>query len=185
MRILNYSDTQKMKRLLLFSLLLFNLGSAAFAQKMNGYGGELTIVGFNANARFWTSKNHGFEVLGGMASGLEDFKLDDVAAGFKYLHTIQYRRQDRTYFGVVGKWRWIDVFDSNRTTSLPVGGIFVGKEWYTKRIHRKSYAIEIGYQYGKKEYEIYSPVNNYPIEKVQFQEFPLIVNLRYSFYQLR
>jgi hypothetical protein len=174
-----------MKRILIFFIFILYFWNGSYAQKMNGYGAELTIVGINANARFWISKTHGFEVLGGMASGLEDFKLDDVAAGFKYLHTIQYRRQDRTYLGVVGKWKWVDVFDSNRTTSLPEGGILVGKEWYTKRIHRKSYAIEIGYQYGKKEYEIYSPVDHLPIEKVQFQEFPLILNLRYSFYQLR
>jgi hypothetical protein len=174
-----------MKRILYLFVITLLLGIDGYAQKMNGYGAEFTIVGINANARFWTSKTHGFEVLGGMASALEDFKLDDVAAGIKYLHTIQYRRQDRTYFGIVGKWKWVDVFDSNRTTSLPEGGILFGKEWYTKRIHRKSYAIEIGYQYGKKEYEIYSPVDHLPIEKVQFQEFPLIVNLRYSFYQLR
>jgi len=135
--------------------------------------------------RFWVSKDHGIEILGGMASGVEDFKIDDVAAGIKYLHTIQYRRQDRTYFGLVGKWKWIDVYDSHSTTSLPIGGIFVGKEWYTKRIHRKSYAIEIGYQYGAKEYMVYSPVNNLPIDEVRYQEFPLIINLRYSFMQLR
>jgi hypothetical protein len=155
-----------------------------YAQKMNGYGGEFAIVGINADARFWTSRIHGFEVFGGMSSGLEDFKLDDVNAGFKYLHTIQYRRQDRAYFGVVGKWKWVDVFDSNRTTSLPVGGVLVGKEWYTKRIHRKSYAIEIGYQYGKKTYDVFDP-NGIKTGNETFTEFPLIINLRYSFYQLR
>jgi hypothetical protein len=173
-----------MKRLPLLLLLSF-FGITSFAQKMNGYGGELTILGLNADARIWTSKTHGFEVFGGMSSGLEDFKVDDVNAGFKYLHTVQYRRQDRTYFGLVGKWKWVDVFDSNRNTSLPVAGALFGKEWYTKRVHRKSYAIEIGYQYGVKEYQIYSPENNLPIEKVRFEEFPLIINLRYSFYQLR
>jgi hypothetical protein len=173
-----------MKQLLLFFLLIF-FGLDSFAQKMNGYGGEISILGINANARLWISKTNGFEVFSGMASGVEDFKPDDVVAGFKYLHTIQYRRQDRTYFGIVGKWKWLDVFDSNRTTSLPVAGVLFGKEWYTKRIHRKSYAVEIGYQYGVKEYDIYSPVDHHPIDKVRFEEFPLIVNLRYSFYQLR
>ena len=173
-----------MKRLPLLVLLSF-FGLNSFAQKMNGYGGELTILGINADARIWTSKTHGFEIFGGMASALEHFKPDDAVAGIKYLHSFQYRRNDRTYFGIVGKWKWVDVFDSNRNTSLPVAGVLLGKEWFTKRVYRKSYAIEIGYQYGVKEYQIYSPETHLTIGEVRFEEFPLIINLRYSFYQLR
>jgi len=172
-----------MKQLILIFLIIF-LGFDSFAQKMNGFGGEISLLGINLDDRLWTSRTHGFEVFGGMASGMEDIKMDDIAAGFKYLHAIQYRRQDRTYFGVVGKWKWIDVFDSHLTTSLPVPGVLIGKEWYTKRIHRKAYAIEIGYQYGKKTYEVTDP-NGLNSRSTTYTEFPLIVNLRYSFYQLR
>ena len=174
-----------MKQLFLISLLILSIGANVFAQKMIGFGTEINVLGLSLDSRYWTTKNDGFEVFGGIASGVEDFKMDDYVAGLKYLHTIQYRRQDRTYVGIMGKWKWIDVYDSNRTSNLPVAGVLVGKEWYTKRVHRKSYAIEFGYQYGAKEYEIFSPVNNLPIDKVRFQEFPLIINLKYSFYQLR
>ena len=173
-----------MRHFIFFLLLLTFLGKNSFAQKMNGFGGEINLLGINLDDRFWTSKTHGFEVFGGMASGMEDLKMDDVSAGFKYLHGIQYRRQDRTYFGIVGKWKWIDVFDSNSTTSLPVGGVLLGKEWYTKRIHRKAYAIEFGYQYGKKTFTVTDP-NGLNARSTTYTEFPLIINLRYSFYQLR
>jgi hypothetical protein len=174
-----------MKRILLFLLLVLFFGISSFAQKMIGYGAELSILSLKPNARLWISKTNGFEVFGGMASGLEDFKPNDVEVGFKYLRTIMYRRTDRTYFGFVGKWKWIDVFESNRTTNLPVPGFIIGKEWYSKRIHRKGLAIEIGYQYGIKEYPIYSPINHLKIDDSRFEEFPLIINLRYSFFQKR
>jgi hypothetical protein len=58
----------------------------------------------------------------------------------------------------------------------------IGKEWFTKRINRKGFAIELGYQYGIKEFY----AKNYKIDtKEKFEEFPLILNLRYSFYQKR
>jgi len=175
-----------MKRLLLFFFILLFITFGSFAQKMNGYGGELSLISFKPNARIWISKTTGFELFGGIASGLDDFNPNDVEAGFKILHTIIYKRSDRTYFGFVGKWKWVDVFDSYRTTSLPVPGILIGKEWYSKRIHRKGFAVELGYQYGHKEYTIYSPLEHTSLSsKELFDEFPLILNLRYSFYQLR
>lgn len=174
-----------MKRILLFLLLVLFFGISSFGQKMIGYGAELSVLSLKPTARLWISKTTGFEVFGGIASGVENFNPNDVEVGFKYLHTIMYKRTDRTYFGFVGKWKWIDIYTSNRTTNLPVPGIIFGKEWYSKRIHLKGFAIEIGYQYGNKQYPIYSPVNHLKIEDSRFEEFPLIVNLRYTFYQKR
>ena len=175
-----------MKQIFLFVFLILFLVSGTSAQKMIGYGGELSVLSIKPNARLWISKNTGFEVFGGIASELDNFKLNDVEAGFKFLKTIIYKRSDRTYFGLVGKWKWVDVFDSNISTNLPVPGILIGKEWYSKRINRKGFAIELGYQYGHKEYTVYSPANHTPLPtKEQFDEFPLILNLRYSFYQIR
>jgi hypothetical protein len=162
------------------------IASGLSAQKAIGYGGELSVLSIKPNARLWISKNTGFEVFGGIATELDYFKLNDIEAGFKILKTIIYKRSDRTYWGVMGKWKWVDIFDSNLSTSLPVPGVFIGKEWYDKRIKRKGFAIELGYQYGHKEYTVYSPVNHTPLPtKELFDEFPLILNLRYSFYQLR
>jgi hypothetical protein len=174
-----------MKRLILLSILISFFGSSSFAQKVAGFGGELSILSFKPNYRMWFSKTTGFEVFGGVSSELNDFDPNDAEAGFKFLHAIIYERTERTYIGVVGKWKWVDVYDANKRTSLPIPGVFVGKEWYSKRIHRKGFAIELGYQFGTKEYEVYSPLNHIPIGKEQFDEFPLILNLRYSFYTKR
>ena len=105
-----------------------------------------------------------------------------MEGGFKFLYTLQYKRTDRTYLGLVGKWKWLNTFDSNRTTNLPVPGIIVGKEWFSKKRALKGLAIELGYQFGVKEYEIFSPFSHLPIAKERFEEFPFILNLRYSFY---
>ena len=173
-----------MKHILLLSLLILILASSSTAQKMIGYGGELSVISFKPNVRLWISKTTGFEVFGGIASELDNFKPNDVEAGFKFLHTIIYKRNDRTYFGFVGKWKWVDVTNPNITTNLPIPGIFVGREWYSKRINRKGFAIELGYQYGSKTYDIYNSVHVKNGTEI-YTEFPLILNLRYSFYQLR
>jgi hypothetical protein len=76
----------------------------------------------------------------------------------------------------------VNVFEPNRTTSLPVGGVLIGKEWYSKRIKRKAFSVELGYQYGAKEYEVFTPVLHLSEGEEIFDEFPLILNLRYSFY---
>jgi len=174
-------------RLILLFILMFAFVPGIFAQqnkyKMNGYGVELSILSIKPNLRMWVSKTTGFEFLAGPATDLENFKPDDLEAGFKFMKTIQYSRTDRTYFGLIGKWKWVDVYDSNKSTNLPVPGIFIGKEWYSKRIKRKGVAIELGYQYAVKEYEILSPVNHLPIGIERFEEFPLILNLRYSLYK--
>lgn len=171
-----------MKRILLFTFLATFLTMGSFAQKMMGIGAELSILSFKPNVRMWFSKTTGVEIFGGIATELEDIDPNDVEAGFKYLHTFQYSRSDRTYFGLVGKWKWLNTFDTNRTTNLPVPGIVVGKEWFSKKRSLKGLAIELGYQFGVKEYEIYSPFSHLPIGKERFEEFPLILNLRYSFY---
>ncbi|MDP2112490.1 MAG: hypothetical protein Q8K69_00370 [Bacteroidota bacterium] len=163
-------------------ILLFFFGINSFAQKMAGYGAELSVLSFKPNVRIWTSKTTGFELFTGLSSELNSFKPNDIEAGFKFLRTIIYNRTDRTYFGVVGKWKWakVDKEEIDINTSLPVVGLLIGKEWYSKRINLKGYAVELGYQYGVKEY---------PIPKIDrigiFEEFPLILNLRYSFYKKR
>lgn len=172
-----------MKRILLFSLLLAFFSMGSYAQKMTGIGGELSILSFKPNVRMWFSKTTGVEIFGGIASELEDINPDDVEGGFKFLHTFQYKRTDRTYFGLVGKWKFLNVFDSNRTTNLPVPGVIVGKEWFSKKRSLKGLAVEVGYQFGVKEYEIFSQFSHLPIAKERFEEFPLILNIRYSFYR--
>lgn len=171
-----------MKRITLLFILISFFGTSSFAQKMVGFGGELSVLSLKMNYRTWTSKTTGLEVFGGIASELNDIGPNDAEAGFKFLHAVMYERTERTYIGIVGKWKWIDVYETNKRTSLPIPGFIIGREWYSKRIKRKGFAIELGYQVGSKEYEIYSPENHTFISKEKFEEFPLILNLRYSFY---
>lgn len=172
-----------MKHAKLLFILMFLFGISSFAQKMIGFGGELSVLSLKPNVRMWVSKATGFEVFGGVASELDDFKPNDLEAGFKFLHTILYKRTDRTYIGLVGKWKWVNINDSNHSTNLPIPGLLIGKEWYSKRIHRKGFAVELGYQLGTKEYQVFSPFNHIYLGKANFAEFPLILNLRYSFYK--
>lgn len=174
---------QIMKRIVLLFLLAIILTTGSYAQKMIGFGGELSVLSFKPNARLWISRNTGFEVFGGLGAQLDDLKPNDLETGFKVLHAVEYRRDERTYVGVQGKWRWVDAFEPHLTTSLPVAGILIGKEWLNKRIHLKGYAVEAGYQFGSKEYQVYSPINRLPIGKERYTEFALILNFRYSFYR--
>ncbi len=174
-----------MKSFALFFLLISFLSLNSFAQKIGGFGGEISILSLKPNYRTWVSRTTGYEFFGGVASELESFKPNDVEVGLKYLHAVMYSRTARTYIGVVGKWKFINVFDSNENTSLPVAGVFIGKEWYDKRIKRKGFAIEVGYQFGTKEYEVTGPINHDVLGKYRFEEFPLILNLRYTLYKKR
>jgi hypothetical protein len=170
-------------RTIFFLILLLFFGINSFAQnnKMMGFGGELSVLGLNPNVRMWISKTTGFEVFGGISSEMTEFKPNDFEAGFKLLSTFLYNRKNRTYFGLVGKWKWVNIdSEININTSLPVGGILIGKEWYSKRLHKTGFAVEFGYQYGSKKYNI--PEVEY--QRV-YDEFPLILNFRYSFYQKR
>jgi len=171
-----------MKRILLFTLFATFLTMGSFAQKMIGVGAELSILSFNPNVRMWFSKTTGVEIFGGIASELEDINPNDVQGGFKFLHAFQYKRTDRTYFGLVGKWKWLNAFDPNKSTHVPIPGILVGKEWFSKKRNLKGLAVELGYQFGVKEYEIFSSFSHLPIAKERFEEFPLVLNIRYSFY---
>lgn len=171
-----------MKRILLFTLLAAVLTSGSFAQKMIGAGAELSVLSFKPNVRMWFSKTTGVEIFGGIASELESIDPNDVEGGFKFLHAFQYNRTNRTYFGLMGKWKYLNAFDSNKSTHVPIPGILIGKEWFSKKRSLKGLAVELGYQFGVKEYLIYSPFNNIAIGKERFEEFPLILNLRYSFY---
>lgn len=170
-----------MKRGILLFLLIILLGNSSFAQKMAGIGGELTALSIRPCAIVWISRNTGFEIFAGQSAEFTDFKPDDLEAGLKFLHTIIYNRTDRTYFGITGKWKWVNVYDPDRKTSLPIPGLLIGKEWYNQRYKLKGLAIELGYQVGTKEYPVYSPVNHIEISKATFNELPLIVNLRYTF----
>jgi hypothetical protein len=160
----------KRAKVLLIVLLLFGISS--FAQKMTGYGAELSILSFKPNLRNWFSKTNGFEIFGGISSELDNFSPNDPELGFKFLHALMYERTSRTYVGLVGKWKWLNINDSNRSASLPIPGLLIGKEWYSKRIHRKAFAVELGYQLGTKEYKILSPINHMEIGKDTFEEFP-------------
>ncbi len=174
-----------MNRLSLLIVILLLFGIQVQAQKMTGFGGELSVLSIKPNARIWFSKTTGLELFGGQAAELEDFNPNDFEVGLKFLRTIQYNRTDRTYFGIMGKWKWIDVYEPTRTTSLPIPGILIGKEWYSKRIKRKAFAIELGYQVGVKDYKLFSPINHDVIGSDRFEEFPLILNLRYNLYKKR
>ena len=174
-----------MKRIMLILVLFLFLGVDSFAQKIGGFGGELSILSAKLNYCDWVSKKTGFEVFGGVSAELDDMNPNDFEAGFKFMRALLYTRTDRTYIGIVGKYKWVNLPNENARTSLPVPGFLVGKEWYSKRIHRKGFAIELGYQFGTKEYNILSPVNHSYIGKETFNEFPLILNIRYSFFSKR
>jgi hypothetical protein len=170
---------------MLILVLFLILGVDSFAQKIGGFGGELSILSAKLNYRDWVSKKTGFEVFGGVSAELDDMNPNDFEAGFKFMRALLYTRTDRTYIGIIGKYKWVNLPNENARTSLPVPGFLVGKEWYSKRIHRKGFAIELGYQFGTKEYNILSPVNHSYIGKETFNEFPLILNIRYSFFSKR
>ena len=173
-----------MKRAILFLSIVFFFVTSSFAQKVIGIGGELSMLGLKPNVRMWISKTTGFEAFGGIASELNDFKPDDLEAGFKFLQTVIYTRSNRTYFGLVGKWKWLNILSTSDKTNLPVPGLLIGKEWFEKRARLKGLAIELGYQYGSKEYQIYN-ANHIRTGSYQYGEFPLIINLRYSLYKKR
>jgi hypothetical protein len=148
---------------------------------MSGIGGEFSVVGFKPNVRMWISRTKGFEVFGGVTSELSDFIPNDFEGGFKYLNSFLYNRTDRTYFGLVGKWKWVNLEATHRNTNLPVVGVMIGKEWFHKHKNIRAFAIELGYQYGAKEYEI--QIDPITMVKKRYDEFPLVLNLRYSLYK--
>ena len=173
-----------MRALLLILLLFFGINS--FGQKkMNGVGGELSMLSLKPNFRMWVSKTTGYEVFGGISAEFGDYKPNDFEAGFKYLYTFLNNRKTHTYFGLVGKWEWINVAaDDHVKINLPVVGAMVGKEWFIKRLKLNALAFELGYQYGKKKYEVFN-LAHMVLATPTFNEFPLIFNLRYSFYNRR
>lgn len=174
-----------MKHLVLLIIISLSLNLFAHAQKMAGFGAELSTVGAKINYRSWLSRTTGFELFTGITTELDDFMPNDPEAGLKYLHTFNYNRDKRTYMGVMGKWKWIDVDKSYKSTSLPVPGILIGKEWFNQKRKLKGFAIEVGYQFGHKEYQVFSPENHFLIGRYTYDELPLIFNLRYSFYSKR
>ncbi len=174
-----------MRHFVILFLLMIVFAPAGNAQKMAGFGGELSVVGAKINYRSWLSRKTGYEIFGGVTAEFDDLMPNDPEAGLKYLHTFIFNRADRTYIGLMAKWKWVDVDDSDRSTNLPIPGILVGKEWFNKKRKLKGFAIEVGYQFGTKEYNVYNPVIHNIIGQYQFNELPLILNFRYSFYQKR
>lgn len=171
-----------MRRIFLFTVLLF-LCVNSYGQKMTGVGGELSAISLKPNVRWWVSRTSGFEIFGGIASEFTGLKFNDFEGGVKYLRTILYNRNNRTYIGLVGKWKWVDLDEeeANVNINLPVTGAFIGKEWFSKRAHLKGFAIELGYQYGVTHYHVY-PNDE---KNKTYTDFPLIINLRYSLYKKR
>lgn len=174
-----------MKRSTIIILILLCCTPVVSAQKMSGAGAEISTIGLKLNYRNWLSRTKGFELFGGITSEFDDLMPNDPEAGFKYLHTFIYNRSDRSYLGFMGKWKWVDIDTPNKSTSLPVPGILVGKEWFKKKRHLRGMALEVGYQFGNKKYKVYSPENHIYIGKYTFSEVPLIFNFRYSFYSKR
>lgn len=174
-----------MRKIFLFTALLF-LGIGTFAQKkMTGIGGEVSVLSLKPTARWWVSKNTGFDVFAGVAAEFADFKPNDYETGIKYLKAFSSQRTDRTYFGLMGKWKYIKVEETIDKASFPVFGILIGKEWYTKRASKKGFAVELGYMYGSKEYDVHNPINKAIIAKKTYSEFPLVLNIRYALYKDR
>lgn len=170
-----------MRTIFLILVLIFCGMNLSAQKKMNGIGGEISVLGIKPTARMWVSKTAGFDVFGGVAAEFEDFKPDDFEAGAKYLKSFISQRTDRSYFGLMGKWKWLVTGESHTSTSLPVFGVLIGKEWYHKRTLLKGYAVELGYQFGEKEYDVkIGPVD---IKSENYNEFVFIVNLRYVFYK--
>ena len=114
-----------MRTIFLFILLTI-FGINSFGQKMSGFGGELSVLGLKPNLRMWISKTTGFEVFGGVSAQLSDFKPNDFEGGLKYLNTFLYNRTDRTYFGLMGKWKRVKLEGTEFTTNLPVFGVLIG-----------------------------------------------------------
>lgn len=171
-----------MRVLFLLMILLF-VEINSFGQKMTGFGAELSVLSFKPNVRMWLSRSSGVEVFGGLSAELSDFKPNDFEGGLKYLHTFNYKRTNRTYFGLVGKLKRIKLEGTNLTTNVPVAGAFIGMEWFSKHSILKGLSAELGYQYGRKEYEIFNNTGQVSFVKRTYDEFPLILNIRYAFYK--
>jgi len=167
---------------LLLLILLISFGINSYSQKLTGIGAELSVLSLKPNVQWWISKTTGFEVFGGVSSELGDFNPNDFEGGFKYLKSFLYNRTDRSYVGLMGKWKFMNLNLEGTSTkiNLPVIGILIGKEWLSQSIPRKGFAIELGYQYGVKNYEV--KVDQLQFDKKTYDEFPLILNLRYTFY---
>jgi len=174
-----------MRKISLFIGLLFIMMSSLAQNKMHGIGAEVSVLSFGPSARWWISKTAGFDVFGGISAEFEDFKPNDYEAGAKYLSSFMNRRTERTYFGLMGKWKNIKLAENNDNLGLPVVGIFIGKEWYTKRFSKRAFSIELGYQYGEKKFEVHNPINNIFVGTKAYSEFPLMLNIRYAFYKDR
>jgi len=173
-----------MRTIIPLILLLF-FGINSFGQKMTGIGGELSAFSIKPNVRAWLSRTNGFEVFGGISAETSDLKPNDFEGGLKYLNCFMYDLNYRLYFGLMGKWKYVNLEGTHLKKSLPVAGIFVGKEWFDKRKHLKGFAIELGYQYGTMNYNNMAPDNQHIISKEVYEEFPLIFNIRYSYYKKR
>lgn len=172
-----------MRTIFIILVLLFFGMNISAQKKMNGIGGELSALGLKPTYNMWFSKTTGINLFAGVSAEFEDFKPNDYEGGVKYLHGFLYSRSSRTYIGGMGKWKIVAPGIYDNTVHLPVFGAFVGMEWYNKRAFWKGFSAELGYQYGSRKYHIVNPVNKLDIATKTFEEFPLILNLRYTFYK--
>lgn len=172
-----------MRTIFIILVLIFCGMNISAQKKMNGIGGEISALSIRPGYNMWFSKTTGVNLFAGVAAELTDFKPNDLEGGIRYLHAFQYSRSSRTYFGGMGKWKIAkpDIYDI--TVQLPVFGALIGKEWYNKKTYWKGFSAELGYQFGSKKYHIVNPVNKLDIATKTFEEFPLILNLKYSFYK--
>ncbi|MGE5428259.1 MAG: hypothetical protein ACM3O8_10220 [Methylococcaceae bacterium] len=173
-----------MRTLVLFIALLF-FGISTFAQKkMTGIGGEVSALSLKPTVRWWVSKNSGFDVFAGVAAEFADFRPNDYEAGVKYLRSFMYQRTGRNYIGLMGKWKWLQTGEAKTSTDLPVFGALIGKEWFSQRANKKGFAVELGYQFGSKEYtRDLGPLATGPDPKETYTEFALMLNIRYALYK--
>lgn len=173
-------------RIIFLALVLLVGGMNSFGQKkMTGIGGEISVLSAGPNVRIWFSKTQGIDLFAGVSAEFEDLKPNDYQGGIRYMHSFLQNKFYRTYLGAMGKWKFIKPEENGKDIQMPAYGVFIGKEWYNKRDLWKGFSVELGYQFGTKEYEIFNPATNVFINNGTYEEFAFIVNFRYTFYKSR
>lgn len=173
-------------RTIFLLLVLLAGGINSFGQKkMTGIGGEISVLSAGPSMRMWFSKTQGIDLFAGVSAEFTDFKPDDYQGGIRYVHSFLQNKFYRTYLGAMGKWKYIKLKETGENMQMPAYGVFIGKEWYNKRAWWKGFSVELGYQFGSKDYEVYNPLNQFFVGKETYEEFPFIVNFRYTFYKSR
>lgn len=173
-------------RIIFLALVLLVGGIHSFGQKkMTGIGGELSVLSAGPNLRIWFTKTQGIDLFASMSAEFDDLKPNDYQGGIRYVHSFLHNKFYRTYLGAMGKWKYIKLGKTDETLQMPAYGVFIGKEWYNKRALWKGFSVELGYQFGSKEYEVFDQVSHVFKGMETLKEFPFIVNFRYALYKSR